>query len=373
MSCQRAALLVRSVRAPNPGPRTCEPVQYRVREGGPDFHNRSGDCVQTAAQWPDSRVEGSTRLARGGSDWVGVAAPQTQWRDGEPGEQTQSQGVWSGPQSSPMDFFAIGKTSERRWRIEQSKLDFDGPIHEAIGAIHPMETRPCRFRLRSALSAYRRSVRLGTGSPIGCHYTDCILRSCGRDGAPGRHFRSDGQSVGGRVVVTRPCHLWRGRHSGTTAATATTDVADVADVSNAAPTPVLFDAIVLVVHAPTAVALINAHAARSMVALPAPPTTAARCIAQRWGSFHFFLSCRCTLGRPPRNVAAVDIAGVVGVRGDVSIRGARARGGSDRLIGVARLGGWWVAQTMRLGRRRRAGGRSFSNSGRLPCHFTRAL
>jgi len=41
-----------------------------------------------------------------------------------------------------MDFFAIGKTSERRWRIEQSKSDFDGPIHEAIGAIHPMGTRP---------------------------------------------------------------------------------------------------------------------------------------------------------------------------------------------------------------------------------------
>jgi len=42
-------------------------------------------------------------------------------------------------------------------------------------------------------------------------------------------------------VVTRPCHLWGGRHSGTTAATATTDVADVADVFNAAPTPVLIE------------------------------------------------------------------------------------------------------------------------------------
>ena len=41
-----------------------------------------------------------------------------------------------------MDFFPIGKTSERRWRIEQSKSDFDGPIHEDIGSIHPMETRP---------------------------------------------------------------------------------------------------------------------------------------------------------------------------------------------------------------------------------------
>jgi len=206
-----------------------------------------------------------------------------------------------------------------------------------------------------------------------------ILTDCSSGEAAGATAHLAGTSavtvgvlVGG-AVVTRPCHLWGGRHSGTTAATATTDVADVADVSNAAPTPVLIDAKVLVVLAPTAVALINAHAAGSVVALPAAPTTAARCIAQRWGGSHFFLSCRCTLGRPPRNVAAVDIAGVVGVRGDVSIRGGRARGGSDRLMGAARLGGWRVAQAMRLGRRRRAGWRSFSNSGRLPCHFTRAL
>jgi len=47
--------------------------------------------------------------------------------------------------SSSMDFFAIRKTSERRWRIEQSKSDFDGPVHESIGAIHLMEMGPCPF------------------------------------------------------------------------------------------------------------------------------------------------------------------------------------------------------------------------------------
>jgi len=64
--------------------------------------------------------------------------------------------------------------------------------------------------------------------------------------------------------------------------------------------------------------------------------TAPRCIVQRWGGPHFLLSCRCTLGTPPRDVAAV-AADVAGVRGDFSIRGGRAREGWDRLMGAAHL------------------------------------
>lgn len=65
-----------------------------------------------------------------------------------------------------------------------------------------------------------------------------------------------------------------------------------------------------------------------------------------------FLPCGRTLGRPPLDIAAVDVARDDGVGGVVSIRGARARGARDRLTGVARLGGRGVAHAMRLGRRR---------------------
>jgi len=84
-----------------------------------------------------------------------------------------------------------------------------------------------------------------------------------------------------------------------------------------------------------------------------------RCIAQRWGGPHFLLLCRCTLGTPPRDVAAADVADFASDSGNFSIRGGCVRGGGDRLMGAAHLGGWRVAQIVRLGWRRPADGRSF--------------
>jgi len=240
-----------------------------------------------------------------------------------------------------------------------------------IGAIHPMEMRPCPLRLRRARSAHRRWVGQGTGPPIGCHHLDwlLILWNCGRNGATFPRWRS-GCRWEGRWW--RPGHLRGGTHSGTTAATAATDGPDVADVSNAAPTPVLVDQTVLVVNVPTAVAHINLLAAGRVVALPAAPKNAVRCIVQRWGGPHVFLSSDVLLAGRRATSLPSSLRMLSVFAATLACAVAARAGAGDRLMGAARLGGWQVAHRQCAWD---SDGRQvvthLSNSGHLHCHFTR--